>query len=208
MVLEDGWQAFFNALLRGTSLTPKDIDLVVSSECHFAVNRFQLGSKLSHYFPNAVVITNIEHHAIHRFQAFFGSPFEESAVLTIDNCGEPLRRLGGASLSITLSTAAGTLFRVLEEHKFPECSPGLLYHWFTTFLGFRAGGPWVFLRTVRNRVTGLSFQSSSLMRTGRFAFSRVQTCALHSTISEQNLDCPELRSFPCTTMLLRPVKCC
>jgi hypothetical protein len=27
MVLEDGWQAFFNALLRGTSLTPKDIDL-------------------------------------------------------------------------------------------------------------------------------------------------------------------------------------
>src|SRR5262249_19763436 len=71
--------------------------------------------------------------------AFFASPFEESAVLTINNCGEPLRRLGGASLSITLSAAAGTSFRVLEEHKFPECSPGLLYHWFTTFLGFRAG---------------------------------------------------------------------
>lgn len=138
-VFETTWRSFLDALLRGTTLSAADIDLVVASESHFAVNRFQLGRKLSRFFPNAEIVTDIEHHAIHRYQAFFSSPFEEAAVLTIDNSGEPLDRLGGSPLAITLSSARASEFAVHREHTFPESSPGLLYHRFTTYLGFRSG---------------------------------------------------------------------
>ena len=138
-VFETAWRSFLDALLRGTGLGPGDIDLVVASESHFAVNCFQLGRKLGRYFPNAEIVTNIEHHAIHRFQAFLSSPFDEAAVLTLDNCGEPLGRLGGSPLAITLSSVQNAAFAIHREHTFPESSPGLLYHWFTNYLGFRSG---------------------------------------------------------------------
>jgi carbamoyltransferase len=138
-VFEECGQGFLKALLNGLPLSERDIDIVASSESHFAFNRRWLGRRLTSWFPNAAVFTDIEHHAIHAYQAFYSSGFENAAVLTADACGEPLKRLNGKRLAMTLSHAAGNNFQSYFEHRFPESSPGRVYASFNAYLGFSAG---------------------------------------------------------------------
>lgn len=69
-----------------------------------------------------------EHHLSHAASAFYPSPFEDAAILTIDGVGE------WATASI--SHGKGKDIRILKELKFPH-SLGLLYSAFTYFLGFK-----------------------------------------------------------------------
>ena len=69
-----------------------------------------------------------EHHFSHAASAFYPSPFERAAVLTIDGVGE------WATASICLGK--GNQLTILKELRFPH-SLGLLYSAFTYFLGFR-----------------------------------------------------------------------
>ncbi len=69
-----------------------------------------------------------EHHQSHLASAFFPSPFEEAAVLSIDGVGE------WATTSI--AHAKGNSIKILQEIHFPH-SLGLLYSAFTYFLGFK-----------------------------------------------------------------------
>ncbi len=69
-----------------------------------------------------------EHHLSHAASAFYPSPFEEAAILTIDGVGE------WATLSIC--HGKGKDITVLKELRFPH-SIGLLYSAFTYFLGFK-----------------------------------------------------------------------
>lgn len=69
-----------------------------------------------------------EHHLSHAASAFYPSPFEDSAILTIDGVGE------WATASIC--HGQGKNIRILKELKFPH-SLGLLYSAFTYFLGFK-----------------------------------------------------------------------
>lgn len=68
-----------------------------------------------------------EHHLSHAASAFYPSPFEESAILTIDGVGE----WSTASISFGRQNSIETL----KELNFPH-SVGLLYSAFTYFLGF------------------------------------------------------------------------
>jgi carbamoyltransferase len=69
-----------------------------------------------------------EHHLSHAASAFYPSPFEDSAILTIDGVGEwaTVSMCHGQKGNIT----------ILKEMHFPH-SIGLLYSAFTYFLGFR-----------------------------------------------------------------------
>jgi carbamoyltransferase len=69
-----------------------------------------------------------EHHNSHAGSAFFPSPFEEAAVVTIDGVGE------WATSSI--GVGRGNDLEILRELRFPH-SVGLLYSAFTYFAGFR-----------------------------------------------------------------------
>ncbi len=69
-----------------------------------------------------------EHHLSHAASAYYPSPYEEAAILTIDGVGE------WATASICHGT--GKDIKILKELKFPH-SLGLLYSAFTYFLGFR-----------------------------------------------------------------------
>lgn len=69
-----------------------------------------------------------EHHLSHGASAYYPSPFDESAILTIDGVGE------WATTSIF--HAKKEEITVLKELKFPH-SLGLLYSAFTYFLGFK-----------------------------------------------------------------------
>ncbi len=69
-----------------------------------------------------------EHHESHAASAFFPSPFEEAAILTLDGVGE------WATGSI--ARGRGNKIEMLKELRFPH-SLGLLYSAFTYFCGFK-----------------------------------------------------------------------
>jgi len=69
-----------------------------------------------------------EHHESHAASAFFPSPFEESAILTIDGVGE--------WATSSYGVGRGNRLELLGELRFPH-SLGLLYSAFTSYCGFR-----------------------------------------------------------------------
>ena len=85
-----------------------------------------LDEGLGHAYTGRYAFT--EHHESHAASAFFPSPFEEAAVLTLDGVGE------WACGSI--AHGRGNRLEMLQEMRFPH-SLGLLYSAFTWFCGFR-----------------------------------------------------------------------
>jgi carbamoyltransferase len=70
----------------------------------------------------------IEHHRSHAASAFFPSPFEEAAILTLDGVGE--------WDTTSIAVGEGNSIKMLKTISFPH-SVGLLYSAFTYFTGFR-----------------------------------------------------------------------
>lgn len=139
-IFEETIIPWFNWLLRDTTVRREDIDLVVTSNGHFATGWSRLGPELKRWFPNATVVRKIEHHEIHQRQAFWASGFEEAAVLTLDTCGEALPRLKGRQLAGTIAVMDRSgQSRVVREFCFPEMSSGTLYDAVTMHIGFHQG---------------------------------------------------------------------
>ncbi len=69
-----------------------------------------------------------EHHESHAASAFFPSPFDEAAILTLDGVGE--------WATASLGQGRGNRITLFSELRFPH-SLGLLYSAFTYFCGFR-----------------------------------------------------------------------
>ena len=69
-----------------------------------------------------------DHHESHAASAFFPSPFDEAAILTLDGVGE--------WSTTCLGTGRGNKIAVTKEIRFPH-SLGLLYSAFTYYTGFR-----------------------------------------------------------------------
>jgi carbamoyltransferase len=69
-----------------------------------------------------------EHHLSHAASAFFPSPFDEAAVLTMDGVGE--------WTTTSLAIGRGNTLEVVKEIHFPH-SLGLLYSAFTYYTGFK-----------------------------------------------------------------------
>ena len=68
------------------------------------------------------------HHLSHAAAAFFPSPYEEAAIVTVDGVGE--------WATTAFGVGEGNKVKILKEIKFPH-SLGLLYSAFTYFTGFR-----------------------------------------------------------------------
>ncbi len=86
----------------------------------------QLDIGLKHQYKGRYVFT--EHHESHAASAFYPSPFEEAAVVTLDGVGE--------WATGTIAMGRGNRIEMLKEMRFPH-SLGLLYSAFTYFTGFR-----------------------------------------------------------------------
>jgi len=69
-----------------------------------------------------------QHHQSHAASAFFPSPFDEAAILTVDGVGE--------YATTTIGRGSGNSLEAIEELRFPH-SLGLLYSAFTAYCGFR-----------------------------------------------------------------------
>jgi len=69
-----------------------------------------------------------DHHESHAASAFYPSPFEESAILTMDGVGE--------WATSSMGVGRGGAIELLKELRFPD-SLGLLYSAFTYYTGFK-----------------------------------------------------------------------
>jgi carbamoyltransferase len=74
---------------------------------------------------------NVEHHQAHVASAFFPSPFEDAAILTVDGFGD--------FASTMLAEGHGASFAILERVLFPH-SLGIFYTAVTQWLGFPGYG--------------------------------------------------------------------
>lgn len=72
-------------------------------------------------------LINVEHHRSHLASAFFASPFEESAILSIDGSGD--------FTTTMVALGRGNQIEILDSIDFPV-SAGLFYSAFTQYLGF------------------------------------------------------------------------
>jgi carbamoyltransferase len=94
--------------------------LWIPPEIQDALERCGLSQPVDVYFT--------EHHESHAASAFYPSPFEEAAVLTLDGVGE--------WATTTLGVGEGARLELIREIPFPH-SLGLLYSAFTYFTGFK-----------------------------------------------------------------------
>lgn len=113
------------------------------------------------------------HHESHAASAFFPSPFERAAVLTVDGVGE------WATASV--SSGEGSQLRMLQQLEFPH-SLGLLYSAFTGFCGFKVNsgeyklmglapyGEPVYADTIREELLDLKADGSFRLRMEHFGF--------------------------------------
>lgn len=88
--------------------------------------RREIHKGLNKAYPRRIVFA--EHHQSHAASAFFPSPFEEAAILTVDGVGE--------WATASYGVGSGNKIRLTHEMRFPH-SVGLLYSAFTYFCGFR-----------------------------------------------------------------------
>jgi len=72
-------------------------------------------------------VVNVEHHRSHLASAFFASPFEESAILSIDGFGD--------FTSTMIATGNGNKIDVIDKVIYPH-SAGIFYTSLTQYLGF------------------------------------------------------------------------
>ena len=85
-------------------------------------------AKVGPYDKKKVKLLFPEHHLSHAASAYYPSPYEDAAILTVDGVGE------WATASIC--HGKGKDIKILKELRFPH-SIGLLYSAFTYFLGFK-----------------------------------------------------------------------
>jgi carbamoyltransferase len=108
---------------RGFRSFARSMPLWIRQKLHLSkALRKELGGK----YRKRVVFP--EHHESHAASAFFPSPFDEAAVLTIDGVGE--------WATATVGVGRGNRIELTHELRFPH-SLGLLYSAFTYFTGFR-----------------------------------------------------------------------
>ncbi len=113
------------------------------------------------------------HHLSHAASAFYPSPFEEAAVLTLDGVGE--------WTTCSLSRGAGSRLEVIKEISFPH-SVGFLYSAFTQYLGFKVNsgeykvmglapyGTPIFADTIRERLIDIKDDGSFRLNMEYFSF--------------------------------------
>ena len=116
----------------GKGETPDNTKLIEKSYSKMMADRIwvhrHLKDALGDRWPESTELMVCEHHVSHAASAFYPSPFEEAAILTMDGVGE--------WATTTIGKGSGNELCILEQINYPD-SLGLLYSAFTYFCGFK-----------------------------------------------------------------------
>jgi carbamoyltransferase len=121
-----------------SDLATADIDLVVKTHDNIRPRDQdpEPYEEFCDYFAGTETHFDLEHHLCHAYQAYLCSPFEDTAILTIDGRGEDLERLGGGAISTTMAVGKEDRVETLLEVLLPSTVGGM-YSGATFHLGFR-----------------------------------------------------------------------
>lgn len=125
---EKPFRKFDRILMTVLQTYPQSYKVFRESMITWLIDKLWVGSKIESELgvPKERVLFG-EHHLSHAASAFLCSPFEESAILTVDGVGEWVTGSWGVG--------RGNEIRLTKHMEFPH-SLGLLYSAFTAFLGF------------------------------------------------------------------------
>ena len=124
---------FVRILKTAFAVAPRGLETFVTAMPGWLRRKLWIGAEVEQELRRAGAglpgrILFSEHHEAHAASAFFASPFDRAAILTLDGVGE--------WATTSLGAGRGNRLRILEEIHFPH-SLGLLYSAFTYFCGFR-----------------------------------------------------------------------
>lgn len=127
---------FERILMTALGTYPRSLDPWREAMFVWLPEKLWIKTKLhNHLGVDSSKILFCDHHMSHAASAFYCSPFDEAAVLTIDGVGEwTTTALGRAKAN--WDGSGENRIELFEEHRFPH-SVGLLYSAFTAFLGFK-----------------------------------------------------------------------
>ena len=120
-----------------------------------------------------VPVLATEHHAAHAASAFYPSPYEEAAILTLDGVGE--------WATTTIGFGEGSRLQILKSIDYPH-SLGLLYSAVTYFCGFKVNsgeyklmglapyGEPIFADLIRDKLIDIKPDGSYRLNTDYFGF--------------------------------------
>jgi carbamoyltransferase len=125
---EKPFRKFDRILMTALQTYPKSYKVFRESMITWMIDKLWVASKISSQLgiPKDRILF-CEHHMSHAASAFLCSPFEESAILTVDGVGE--------WVTGTWGVGRGNQIDLRKQMMFPH-SLGLLYSAFTAFLGF------------------------------------------------------------------------
>ena len=109
-------------------VAPRGLDSFLAAMPLWARQKLWIKSELKSKLGYLGDIHFPEHHESHAASAFYPSPFESAAFLTIDGVGE--------WTTTSFGTGRGSDVKILKEIRFPH-SLGLLYAAFTYYTGFK-----------------------------------------------------------------------
>ncbi len=119
----------FDRLLSSTlSVAPRNLRSWLTSMPRWLAEKLFIPELIRRTLRYEGPILTTPHHLAHAASAFYPSPFQEAALLTMDGVGE--------WATATVGVGEANRIRLMEEMRFPD-SLGLLYAAFTYFCGFR-----------------------------------------------------------------------
>ncbi len=119
---------FERLLMTYLSTAPKGLRSFFSQMPSWLKEKFLMRSTIRKVLGYEGEILFSTHHLSHAAAAFFPSPFDEAAIITVDGVGE--------WATTTYGVGRGNRVQILKEINFPH-SLGLLYSAFTYFTGFK-----------------------------------------------------------------------
>lgn len=126
---EDTAEKFGRILTTSLLCAPKGISQYLNSTTEWVSNKLWIQKQiLKELNIKNEKLMCIPHHLSHAASAFYPSPFESAAVLTIDGVGE--------WTTLSWGVCENTAIKLIRELKFPN-SLGLLYSAFTVYTGFK-----------------------------------------------------------------------
>lgn len=121
-------ETYYGFSPRGVRSFIKSVPVWVKEKLFLKRNIKNALNDIEEYNKKELTLLFPEHHLSHAASAYYPSPFDEAAILTLDGVGE------WATASICHGKGKDII--IMEELRFPH-SLGLLYSSFTYFLGFR-----------------------------------------------------------------------
>ncbi len=122
------WIKFERLLETYLAFAPQGLRSYLKAMPLWLKEKLWMGEQLKHELGFSGELIYPEHHQSHAASAFFPSPFESAAILTLDGVGE--------WATCSWGSGQGNKIRLISEIRFPH-SIGLLYSAFTYYTGFK-----------------------------------------------------------------------